>query len=80
VGTAGSAGAGAGAAGDPARSNGRLPASELAGVGDGERMYVPAAKAFGRMDAAATAAGHDLHVDRRATGRTRSSLRSTRRT
>jgi peptidoglycan hydrolase-like protein with peptidoglycan-binding domain len=47
----------------PHGSNGRLPASELAGVGDGERMYVPAARAFGRMDAAATAAGHDLQVN-----------------
>ena len=26
-------------------------------------VYVPAAQAFGRMDAAATAAGHDLHVN-----------------
>ena len=47
----------------PDGSNGRLPASELTGVGDGERMYAPAARAFGRMDAAATAAGHDLHVN-----------------
>jgi peptidoglycan hydrolase-like protein with peptidoglycan-binding domain len=47
----------------PHGSNGRLPASELTGVGDGERMYAPAAQAFGRMDAAATAAGHDLHVN-----------------
>jgi peptidoglycan hydrolase-like protein with peptidoglycan-binding domain len=47
----------------PHGGNGRLPASELTGVGDGERMYVPAAQAFGRMDAAATAAGHDLHVN-----------------
>lgn len=47
----------------PPGSNGRLPASELAAVGDGRRMYVPAARAFGRMDAAATAAGHDLHVN-----------------
>jgi hypothetical protein len=45
----------------PAGSNGRLPATELAAVGDGERIYVPAARAFGRMDAAATRAGHDLH-------------------
>jgi len=44
-------------------SNGRLPAGELAGVGDGERMYVPAARTFRRMDAAATAAGHNLHVN-----------------
>jgi peptidoglycan hydrolase-like protein with peptidoglycan-binding domain len=47
----------------PPGGNGRLPAGELAGVGDGERMYVPAAQAFGRMDTAATAAGHDLHVN-----------------
>jgi peptidoglycan hydrolase-like protein with peptidoglycan-binding domain len=47
----------------PHGSNGRLPAVELVGVGDGERMYVPAAQAFGRMDAAATAAGHGLHVN-----------------
>jgi peptidoglycan hydrolase-like protein with peptidoglycan-binding domain len=47
----------------PHGSNGRLPAGELVGVGDGERMYVPAAQAFGRMDAAATAAGHGLHVN-----------------
>ncbi len=46
----------------PLGGNGRLPAGELTGVGDGGRMYVPAAQAFGRMDAAATAAGHDLHV------------------
>ena len=47
----------------PHGSNGRLPAGELTGVGDGERMYLPAAQAFHRMDAAATAAGHDLHVN-----------------
>ncbi|HVE29899.1 MAG TPA: peptidoglycan-binding protein [Mycobacteriales bacterium] len=47
----------------PHGGNGRLPAGELAGVGDGERMYLPAARAFHRMDAAATAAGHDLHVN-----------------
>jgi peptidoglycan hydrolase-like protein with peptidoglycan-binding domain len=47
----------------PHGDNGRLPASELTGVGDGERMYLPAAHAFGRMDAAAAAAGHDLHVN-----------------
>jgi peptidoglycan hydrolase-like protein with peptidoglycan-binding domain len=46
----------------PHGGNGRLPAGELTGVGDGERMYVPAAQAFHRMDAAATAAGRDLHV------------------
>lgn len=46
----------------PPGSNGRLPAGELTGVGDGERMYVPAARAFHRMDAAATAAGRDLPV------------------
>jgi peptidoglycan hydrolase-like protein with peptidoglycan-binding domain len=43
-------------------SNGRLPAAELTGVGDGERMYQPAGRAFHRMDAAAIAAGHGLHV------------------
>lgn len=46
----------------PAGANGRLPASELASVGDGERMFHPAARAFRRMDAAARAAGLDLHV------------------
>jgi peptidoglycan hydrolase-like protein with peptidoglycan-binding domain len=47
----------------PHGSNGRLPAGELTGVGAGEQMYLPAAQAFRRMDAAATAAGHDLHVN-----------------
>jgi peptidoglycan hydrolase-like protein with peptidoglycan-binding domain len=47
----------------PRGSNGRLPAGELTGVGDGERMYLPAARAFRGMDAAATAAGHDLQVN-----------------
>jgi peptidoglycan hydrolase-like protein with peptidoglycan-binding domain len=47
----------------PPGSNGRLPASELTSVGDGRRMYTPAAQAFGRMDDAAGAAGHDLHVN-----------------
>jgi LAS superfamily LD-carboxypeptidase LdcB len=47
----------------PQGSNGRLPGSELTGVGDGERMYTPAARQFRRMDAAATAAGHPLHVN-----------------
>jgi peptidoglycan hydrolase-like protein with peptidoglycan-binding domain len=47
----------------PAGPNGRLPDSALTGVGDGRRMYTPAARAFGRMDAAARAAGHDLHVN-----------------
>jgi len=47
----------------PHGGNGRLPASALAGVGDGERMYVPAARAFRRMDIAATAPGHNLHVN-----------------
>ena len=46
----------------PHGSNGGLPAGELTGVGDGERMYVPAARAFQRMDAAATAAGRGLPV------------------
>jgi peptidoglycan hydrolase-like protein with peptidoglycan-binding domain len=47
----------------PAGPNGRLPDSALTGVGDGERMATPAAGAFARMDAAARAAGHDLHVN-----------------
>jgi peptidoglycan hydrolase-like protein with peptidoglycan-binding domain len=47
----------------PPGSNGRLPAGELTSVGDGKQMYTPAAQAFGRMDRAATAAGHDLHVN-----------------
>ncbi|HST65490.1 MAG TPA: peptidoglycan-binding protein [Mycobacteriales bacterium] len=47
----------------PAGTNGRLPDSVLTSVGDGRRMYTPAAQAFGRMDAAARAAGHDLHVN-----------------
>ena len=47
----------------PHGDNGRLPAGELTGVGDGERMYRPAAQVFHRMDSAATAAGHDLHVN-----------------
>ncbi|HEY6745479.1 MAG TPA: peptidoglycan-binding protein, partial [Mycobacteriales bacterium] len=47
----------------PAGSSGRLPASALTGVGDGRRMYTPAAQAFRRMDDAARAAGHDLHVN-----------------
>jgi peptidoglycan hydrolase-like protein with peptidoglycan-binding domain len=47
----------------PHGPNGRLPASELTGVGDGRQMYMPAAQAFRRMDATATAAGHDLHVN-----------------
>jgi D-alanyl-D-alanine carboxypeptidase-like protein len=46
-----------------AGTNGRLPDSALTGVGDGRRMYTPAARAFGSMDAAARAAGHDLHVN-----------------
>ena len=50
-------------AADPAGSNGRLAAGELTVVGDGERMYVPAARAFHRMDAAATAAGLDLQLN-----------------
>jgi len=47
----------------PAGTNGRLPASELTSVGDGRRMYTPAARAFGSMDDSARAAGHDLHVN-----------------
>jgi peptidoglycan hydrolase-like protein with peptidoglycan-binding domain len=47
----------------PAGANGRLPDSALTGVGDGRRMYTPAAQAFSRLDAAARAAGHDLHVN-----------------
>jgi peptidoglycan hydrolase-like protein with peptidoglycan-binding domain len=47
----------------PHGGNGRLPASELTSVGDGRQMYRPAAQAFRRMDAAATAAGQDLHVN-----------------
>jgi peptidoglycan hydrolase-like protein with peptidoglycan-binding domain len=47
----------------PAGTNGRLPDSVLTSVGDGRRMYTPAAQAFGRMDDAARAAGHDLHVN-----------------
>jgi peptidoglycan hydrolase-like protein with peptidoglycan-binding domain len=49
--------------GTPAGSNGRLPDSALTAVGDGRRMYTPAAQAFRRMDDAARAAGHDLHVN-----------------
>ncbi len=52
----------AGRAERPAGRNGRLPAGELTGAGDGERMHVPAARAFHQMDAAATAAGRDLQV------------------
>jgi peptidoglycan hydrolase-like protein with peptidoglycan-binding domain len=47
----------------PRGANGRLADSVLSAVGDGKRMYTPAARAFGRMDDAATAAGHDLHVN-----------------
>lgn len=47
----------------PAGANGRLPDSALTSVGDGRRMYTPAAQAFSRMDDAARAAGHDLHVN-----------------
>ena len=51
------------AATTPTGTNGRLPDSELSGVGDGERMFTTAATAFREMDAAARAAGHDLHVN-----------------
>jgi hypothetical protein len=33
----------------PTGANGRLPDSQLAGVGDGKRMYAPAAAAFRDM-------------------------------
>lgn len=47
----------------PQGTNGRLPDTQLTGVGDGERMFTSAAGAFSRMDDAARAAGHDLHVN-----------------
>lgn len=47
----------------PAGTNGRLPDAQLTAVGDGERMFTGAAAAFSRMDSAARAAGHDLHVN-----------------
>ena len=47
----------------PTGTNGRLPDSQLTAVGDGERMFTSAAAAFRRMDDAARAAGHDLHVN-----------------
>jgi peptidoglycan hydrolase-like protein with peptidoglycan-binding domain len=47
----------------PQGANGRLGDAELTAVGDGERMFMPAAQAFREMDAAARAAGHDLHVN-----------------
>ncbi|HEV2780934.1 MAG TPA: D-alanyl-D-alanine carboxypeptidase family protein [Actinophytocola sp.] len=43
--------------------NGHVPASRLASVGDGEKLLEPVARAFRRMDAAARAAGLDLHVN-----------------
>jgi hypothetical protein len=43
--------------------NGYVPASKLAPVGDGEKLLAPAARQFRRMDAAARAAGLDLHVN-----------------
>jgi hypothetical protein len=43
--------------------NGHVPASKLSSVGDGEQMLTPAARQFRRMDAAARAAGLDLHVN-----------------
>ena len=46
----------------PHGGNGRLPAGGLTGSGDGERICLPAGRAFHRLDAA-TAAGHDLHVN-----------------
>lgn len=47
----------------PTGANGRLPAAQLSGVGEGERMFGTAAAAFRRMDDAARAAGHDLRVN-----------------
>jgi peptidoglycan hydrolase-like protein with peptidoglycan-binding domain len=47
----------------PRGTNGRLPDTQLTGVGDGERMFTGAARSFSRMDDAARAAGHDLHVN-----------------
>lgn len=43
-------------------ANGKLPASVLTGVGEGEKLATVAAKHFRRMDAAARAAGVDLRV------------------
>lgn len=44
-------------------TNGRVPPSRLTSVGDGERMAKAPASQFRRMDAAAHAAGLDLHVN-----------------
>ncbi len=44
-------------------ANGRLPASVLVDVGEGERLSQPAAQHFRRMDAAARADGVDLRVN-----------------
>jgi len=43
--------------------NGHVPASKLSSVGEGEKLLDPAARQFRRMDAAARAAGIDLHVE-----------------
>jgi hypothetical protein len=43
--------------------NGRVPPSQLSAVGDGERMARVPASQFRRMDAAANAAGFNLHVN-----------------
>jgi Lysozyme like domain/D-alanyl-D-alanine carboxypeptidase len=43
--------------------NGHVPVSRLASVGDGEKLLGPVARQFRRMDAAARAAGLDLHVN-----------------
>jgi hypothetical protein len=43
--------------------NGHVPGSKLTSVGDGKKMLGPAARQFLRMDAAARAAGLDLHVN-----------------
>jgi LAS superfamily LD-carboxypeptidase LdcB len=44
-------------------TNGRLPGSQLATTGDGEQLWSTAARQFRRMDAAARAAGLDLHIN-----------------
>jgi hypothetical protein len=43
-------------------ANGHIPATRLAGVGQGERLATVAAHAFRRMDAAARTAGVDLRM------------------
>jgi LAS superfamily LD-carboxypeptidase LdcB len=43
--------------------NGHVPSSKLTSVGDGEKLVGPVARQFTRMDAAARAAGLDLHVN-----------------